>query len=413
MAPQAIDPAELARVLPPGGLTLVSSCSAESAVLADAVDLAGNALGDMTFCGVFVPGLNRRSWRPNASSRVLTFFMTPELRAEPDRVDFRPLCYQDILAYLRGRRPDAALFMCAPPDASGVCSFGTEVAFIADLWRDIPVRIAHVNPSMPRTAGDPGIPFDQLTAFFEADQPLLTAAASKADPVTEAIAAYVAPFVPDGATLQTGLGKIPDAVMGALHGRRQLRLHTGLAGDGVLGLLQAGALAPGPSALVGVAIGSPALYAALEDPTFQFRPTTITHGAEHLAAIEKFVTINSALEVDLYGQAFSELTSSGLISGPGGATDFARGARSSGGVRIVALPASAAGGRISRIVEPGAGAGPVSLSRTDIDVVVTEHGAADLRGQGYDARAEALIGIAAPDHRERLTGAWSTQRARL
>lgn len=413
MSPRRFDPSTLASVLPPGGLALVSSCSAESALLADAVEAAGTALGAMTFCGIFVPGLNRRTWLPNADSRVLTFFMTRELRAEPGRVDFLPLCYQDILAHLRARQPQAALFMCAPPDGEGRCSFGTEVAFIADLWRDIPLRIAHVNPSMPRTPGDAGIPFGELTAYLEADQPLLTSTAGKPDPVAEAIATHVAPFVTDGATLQTGLGKIPDAVMGALHGRRDLRIHTGLIGDGVMGLVRSGALAPGASAVVGVAIGSPDLYAALGHPALQFRPVSVTHGADQLARIENLVTLNSALEVDLFGQAYAELTPSGLMSGPGGASDFARGARPGGGLRIIALPASAKSGQVSRIVAPGTAGGPVSLSRMDIDIVATEHGAADLRGLGYGARAQALIDIAAPDLRPGLAAAWSEVEAKL
>jgi acyl-CoA hydrolase len=413
MSPRRIEFHDLASVLPPGGLTLVSSCSAESAQLAAAVEQAGAALGAMTFCGIFVPGLNRRTWLPSPASQVLTFFLTPELRAAGRQVEFLPLCYQDILACLRGRKPSAALFMCAPPDEDGNCSFGTEVAFIAELWREIPVRIAHINPSMPRTFGDPGIPFAELSAYLEGDEALLAASEAGADPIARAIADHAAPFVSDGATLQTGLGKIPDAILNALRSRRELRLHTGLLGDGGLALLRSGAMAPGPSATAGVAIGSSSLYAAVRDPALQFRPVSTTHGAGVLSRIDNLVTINSALEVDLFGQAFAELTPGGLMSGPGGATDYARGARAAGGVRIVALPATAAGGRVTRIVAPGASAGPVSLSRMDIDVVVTEHGAADLRGRGHDARASALIDIAAPEHRADLTESWAKLQARL
>ena len=409
---QRIDPADLASVLPPGGLTLVSSCSAESAVLYDAVMATGDALGAMTFSGIFVPGLNRRTWLANDRCRVLTFFMTPELRKAPTQVEFLPLCYQDILALLRVRQPDAALFMCSPPDADGNCSFGTEVAFIADLWRKIPVRIAHINPAMPRTPGDAGIPFAALTAYVEADQPLLATEAGPADPIAETIAAHIAPFVADGATLQTGLGKVPDSVLRALTGRRDLRVHTGLMGDGLLELVASGAMAAGPSATVGVAIGSADLYRQLDHPAFQFRPVSITHGADVLAAIDTLVTINSAIEVDLFGQAYAELTPRGLMSGPGGASDFARGARL-GGVRIVALPSTALDGSISRIVVPGSGAGPVSLGRMDIDIVVTEHGAADLRGKTHAARAEALIAIASPDHCEALADAWANYSTKL
>ena len=409
MTPRRIATDDLAAVLPPGGLTLVSACSADSVLLADAVAAAGDAVGAMTFAGIFVGGINRRTWLPNAQARMLTFFLTPELRAAGERVAFLPLCYQDILAELRRRRPAAALFMCAPPDADGYCSFGTEVSFIAELWRDIPARIAHINPHMPRTAGDRGIPFAELTAFVEGDQPLAGMAATTDDPAATAIASHVAPLIGDGATVQTGLGKIPDAVLRALSGHRDLALHSGLVGDGVLDLLESGALV---SATVGTAIGSERLYRALDRPAIRFRPVSVTHGADVLAAIPNFVTINSAIEVDLFGQAFAELTPRGLMSGPGGASDYARGARGHG-LRIVALPSTAGGGAIGRIVAPGAGAGPVSLGRMDIDVVVTEHGAADLRGLDHHARAARLIAIADPAHRCGLRSKWADYARRL
>ena len=412
MVPRRIEPGELVDVLPPGGLTLVSACSAESTPLADAVESAGDALGAMTFSGIFVGGINRRTWLAGAESRVLTFFLTPELRAAGDRVEYLPLCYQDILAELRRRRPRAALFMCSPPDNLGQCSFGTEVAFIAELWRDIPIRIAHINPSMPRTPGDPGIPFAELTAYFEADQVLPGVAESPPDAVADAIARHISCYVNSGATLQTGLGKIPNAVLGSLTDRRDLKLHSGLIGDGVVALLNSGALERPGAATVGVVIGSERLYAMLDHPAFQFRPVSVTHNAAILSAIDDLVTINSAIEVDLFGQAYAELTPRGLMSGPGGASDFARGARGHG-TRIVALPAQAVGKTVSRIVSPGAGTGPVSLGRMDVDIVVTEHGAADLRLLGHVARAEALMAIAAPEHRGALAAQWADYARKL
>lgn len=413
VSPIRFESGDLASVLPPGGLTLVSGCSAESTLLADAVMQAGDALGAMTFSGIFVPGLNRTTWLANPACRVLTFFLTPELRKAGDAVEFLPLCYADIRSVLRDRRPSASLFMVAPPDAEGYCSFGTQVDFIADMWRDIPVRIAHINPAMPRTPGHRGIPFSELTAFFEADQPLFGTIDEPADAGALAIAAHVAAFVPDGATLQTGLGKIPGAVLRALVDRRDLKIHSGLIGDAIVDLIEAGAMAPGASATVGVAIGSDRLYRALGAAPFDFRPVSVTHDPVAIGAARHLVTINSAIEIDLLGQAYAELSLRGLMSGPGGASDFARGARLGGGLRIVALPAAAAGGGISRIVAPGAGSGPVSLGRMDIDIVVTEHGAADLRGRGYAGKAERLIAVAAPDHREHLSAAWRDYAARL
>ena len=408
MPVRALGRGDLASVLPPGGMTLVSSCAAESALLAAEVAGAREALGEMDFSGVFVPGLNRQEWRAGGQSRLTSFFLTPEMRKNPARSRFLPLCYEDILRFYRVTKPRAALFMCSPPDVDGFCSFGTEVAFIAALWRDIPVRIAHVNPAMPRTPGDRGIPFAELAGYFEAEQPLLAQAAAPTDPISEAIAGHVAGLIPNGATLQTGLGKIPDAVLRALTSHRNLRLHTGLIGDGALALVQSGAMTPGASALVGTAIGSAELYAGLSHEHFLFRPVTVTHDPTTLAAIDRLVTINSAMEIDLFGQAYAESSARGFQSGPGGASDYARGARrSAGGLRIVALPAAA--GATSRIIAPGKGHGPVSLSRFDVDCVVTEYGVADLRNTDYPTRAAALIAIAAPEHRDALAAAWHAE----
>jgi acyl-CoA hydrolase len=406
MEPRLLRPGELPSVFPDGGgLTLVSSSPAESDLLAAEVAAGGAALGAIDCSGIFVSGLNKSTWQAGPRSRVTSFFLTPELRGELARTRFLPMCYEDILRFYRRERPVAALFMCSPPDAHGNCSFGAEVSFPAALWREIPVRIAHINPLMPRTPGDPGIPMREITAFYEGEQPLRTLPGGEPDAVSKVIAGHAASLVPDGATLQTGLGKLPDAVLAALSSHQRLRLHTGLVGDGVLALLGSGALAPGQSALVGVAIGSQPLYDALDHEHFQFRPSTVTHDPDILGAIDKLVTINSAMEVDLFGQAFAESSSRGFQSGPGGASDYARGARrSNGGLRIIALPSSTK--TTSRIVAPGKGHGPVSLSRFDVDLVVTEHGVADLRFRTYQERAAALIAVAAPEHREALEIGW-------
>jgi acyl-CoA hydrolase len=393
--PIKLTAANLASVLPPGGLTLVQGCSGESTLLAGMLGAAGPAVGAMNFIGIFVPSLNRVSWLPNADCRVTTFFMTPELKRAGAAVDFLPLCYADILAYLRGARISAALFMAAPPDGASMCSFGPVVDFLAELWPQIPVRIAQINPLMPATHGHPGIPYAELTAVIEQETPLLGMAEEKPDPATEAIGRFVAGLVPDGATLQMGVGKIPGAVLRALNGHKGLRIHSGLVGEAVLELAAAGALAEGAAVTAGVAIGSPRLYDAVRDPLFAFRPVSFTHDPGVLAGIPRLVTINSALSVDLYGQAFSELTPRGFMSGSGGASDFARGAKAAGGLRVIALPAA-------RIVAPGAGLGPVTLGRMDIDVVVTELGAADLRGLGHKARAAALVNVALPEERSAL-----------
>lgn len=397
---------ELVAMLPKGGRTLVTGCSTESLLLANAVERAGDRLGAMTFTGIFVPGLNRNTYVANSETRVETFFLTPELKAAGPAVTFLPLCYDDISRHLRAVRFDAALMMVAPPDGDGLCSFGPAVDFLAELWPRIPLRLAHVNPLMPRTNGHLGIPLERISAFMQAPQSLLEGPDPASDPVTEVIAANVAALVTDGATVQTGLGKVPGAVLRAMTGKRGLRIHSGLIGDAVVDLEESGALAPGNSVRAGVAVGTGPLYDAVGRSTYSFHPVSVTHDVSTIGAIPNFVAINSALEVDLFGQAYSEAGPQGLMSGPGGASDFARGARLAGGLRIVALAATAARGSISRIVAPNAGAGPVSFGRMDVDFVVTEFGAADLRAKTYAERADAMIAIAAPEHRQSLRSDW-------
>jgi acyl-CoA hydrolase len=413
--PNAFDPADIAALLPKGGRVLVQAASGESLLLAGAVMAAGDSLGPMTFTGAFIPGTNNHTYLANADCRIETFFYTGAIKAAPPaQVDFMPLCYNDVLGRLSNIQIDAALFMVTPPDADGNCSFGPAVDFLAELWPRIPVRIAHINPLMPRTRGHKGIPFDQITAFVETDQPFDAPVDDREDPVATAIAAHIAPLVPNGATLQMGIGKVPGAVLKALTGKRNLRFHSGLIVDEVVDLEEAGAFAPGASVLAGVAIGSKRLYDAIGRETYDFQPVSVTHSATIIAGIPDFISINSALEVDLLGQVYSELGPKGLMSGPGGASDYGRAARlSPGGLRIIALASSAAKGALSRIIAPGGGAGPVSLSRFDVDVIVTEFGAADLREKTYAARAEALIAIAPPDHREALGAAWEDYARRF
>ena len=410
MAPVRLESGNLAGVLAPGGLTYVQGCSAESALWRDELARTPGAWGDMTFTGVFVPGLNRATYLNGENTRVRTFFMTPELHAAGDRVEFLPLCYADILHHLRGALIGAALFKVTPPDASGWCSFGPVVDFLADIWPQIPVRIAQIDDRLPRTRGHLGIPFDHLTAVIEQSEGAISVSGERQDAVAGAIARNVANCIPDSATVQTGLGRIPGAVLHALRDHRDLRIHSGLIGDGVLALRDAGVLLGEAPITAGVAIGSAELYAAIGDCDFQFRPVSHTHSAEVIAGLKSFVAINSALEVDLFGQAYSELTPLGLMSGPGGATDFARGARLAGGLSIVALPSETRGR--TRVVASNPG-GLVSMSRFDIDLIVTEQGVADVRGKDHFKRAQALIAIAHPDHRESLARSWTEIAKRL
>lgn len=397
--PRVVASADIGSLLPQGALCWISACSAESAVFQEG--LKGLSRPDLTFTSIFVPGLNKPWYLLETGARVATFFMLPEFDGN-DRVDLLPLSYRDIRAWLAVHPPQAALVMVAPPDSDGRCSFGPVTDFIADLWERIPLLIGHINPSLPRTSGTPGIPLERFAAVVERRHPLPESEPGS-DDVSVRMAAHAAAFVPDGATVQAGLGRAPEAVLRGLSGKRGLAVHSGLIGDSTLHLLNSGALRAERPITAGVAIGSRALYDAVSDPRFSFRPPSFTHDIATLATIGRLVTINSAIEVDLDGQAHSEATPSGFISGPGGASDFAAGARGDRGLRIVVLPSTAAKGAVSRIVRPSEAVGPVSLGRFDIDVVVTEHGAADLRGLSHAARRSALIAVADPVHRLHLS----------
>lgn len=399
--PERITPGELGRYLPKSGLCWITACSGESRVFQQG--LAGLSLPDLVFTGIFVPGLNRLSYLLETDARVLTFFMIPEFSGS-DKVAFLPLPYREIRAWLSAHPPHAALVMCAPPDADGRCSFGPVTDFIADIWQQVPVLIAHLNAAMPATRGTPGIPMERFTAIIEASHPLLETNPGT-DEISDRIARHVASVIPDGATLQAGLGCVPEAVLRGLTKKRGLAIHSGLIGDSTLELLQSGALRAEMPVTAGVAIGSQALYNAVSGPEFRFLPPSYTHDPDTLARIENFVTINSAIEVDLYGQAYAEATPEGYISGPGGASDFAAGARGKGRLRIVVLPSTAGRGKISRIVSPRSATGPVSLGRFDTDLVITEHGIADLRATSHAERRAALLAIADPAHRAALAAA--------
>lgn len=397
--PDRIQPAELGRYLPESGLCWITGCSGESAVFREG--LSGLSRPGLTFTGIFVPGLNKPAYLLDTCGRVTTFFMLPEFAAS-DRVDFLPLSYRDIRAWFADNPPQAALVMVSPPGTDGRCSFGPVTDFIADMWERIPTLIAHVNPLMPGTRGTPGIPYQRFAAIIEAEQPF-----PESDPgLDEAaarIAAHAATVIPDGATIQAGVGRVPEAVLCGLTEKRGLAIHSGLIGDSTLHLLRSGALRADNPVTAGVAIGTRALYDAISGPEFTFRPPSFTHDIATLASIEGFVSVNSAIEVDLDGQARAEATSGGYISGPGGASDFTAGARGKGGLRMVVLPSTAARGTVSRIVKTEDATGPVSLGRFDIDIVITEHGIADLRGRSHAARRDALLAVADPAHRSSLS----------
>ena len=326
--------------------------------------------------------------------------------------DFTPVFLSEIpRLFQRQILPlDFAFVQVSPPDEHGFCSFGVEVGCTKPAADAAKVVIAEVNKQMPRSLGDSFIHVRDIDVFVEADYPIPEAPQGGASPVHKRIGELVAEMIPDGATLQMGIGSIPDAVLANLHSHKNLGIHTELFSDGVVHLVEEGIITGSektlhPGKLVaGFLFGTKRLYKFIEDnPFVEMHPTDYVNDPFVIARNDKMVSINSAIEVDLTGQVAADSIGPAFYSGVGGQLDFIRGAaRSKGGKPIIALPASTKGGSIFRIVstlKPGAG---VTTTRNDVHYVVTEFGVAELYGKTVRQRVHALIAVADPAFREEL-----------
>ncbi|RMG95040.1 MAG: acetyl-CoA hydrolase/transferase family protein [Deltaproteobacteria bacterium] len=348
------------------------------------------------------------------SFRHRAFFTGGNVRAavREGRAEYVPIHLSEVPALFRsGAYPvDVALLHLSPPDEHGFCSLGVDVGIHKAAAESARRIVAQVNPRMPRTLGDSFLHVSRLDAIVEVDDPLPELEPGGHDETTRAIGRHVAGLVDDGATLQLGIGAIPDAVLAELEGHRDLGLHTEMFSDGLMALVEKGvvtnarkSLHPGKS-VTGFCLGSRALFDFVDDnPLFEFRPTEYVNDPFVIARNDRMVAVNSALEVDLTGQVCADSLGTSIYSGIGGQVDFVRGAaRSRGGRAIIALPSTAKGGTVSRIVpslRPGAG---VVTTRGDVHYVVTEHGVADLHGRSLRERVRALLGLADPRFREDL-----------
>ncbi|HXW06828.1 MAG TPA: acetyl-CoA hydrolase/transferase C-terminal domain-containing protein [Vicinamibacterales bacterium] len=331
---------------------------------------------------------------------------------EDGRADFVPIFLSDIPAlFSSGRVPlDVAFLQLSPPDPHGYCSLGTSVDTALAASHAARLVVAEINDQMPRTHGNTVVPFERLAAFVHTNRPLVGHEPVVPTAVDKAIAEHVAALVPDGATLQMGIGGIPDAVLRRLHDKSDLGVHTEMFSDGVIDLVKAGVITNRlkhvhPGRLVTSFVnGSRRLFEFVHDnPLVEFHPCDRTNDTALIRKNDNVVAINSAIEVDLSGQVCADSIGFRIYSGIGGQMDFVRGAAlSRGGKPIIALPSTAAGGRASRIVSslrPGAG---VVTTRGHVHWVATEYGAVNLFGRSLRERAELLIAIAHPDVRGEL-----------
>jgi acyl-CoA hydrolase len=398
------------RVALPGG-------AAEALCLVEAWRAAPEHARGLIFNGLLVPGVNRTDYAAlGAGAAFETVILSPDWRNSfaAGLVKHFPLHYSAAFARLQRAPFAAAVLHVSPPDAAGRCSFGLAAdsgpAF-GDHDARLMLRIGMINHAMPHVADGPSIALARFDAIVEGEWPLIETDSVATAP--DAIATRVADFVEDGATVQIGIGKLPGAILAALRHRRGLHIHSGLVPGALADLLDTGAIADAPGAITtGLVLGDHAFQRRLaNDPRLRMTSVHNTHGIAALAAIENFVAINAALEVDLFGQVNGELAVGRQIAGTGGMADFVRGAAASrGGRALIALSASGKSGD-SRIVPRLAG--PVTLSRADAPILVSEHGVADLAGLDANARAGAIIAIAAPTHRESLVRAWRDMRSQL
>lgn len=331
------------------------------------------------------------------------------------RLRVLPLTFSGFSRYLDGQTFDLGIFQAAQSSRSSALQFGPSVEFARPAMRRCRRVALLVNPLLPAPPLSPEIPAHPIDFISEAPLPLPSLSFSEGDPQSDAIGRHLAPYIGDGSMLQMGVGKIPSSIARQLQGHRRLRIHSGLISDTTMMLAQCGALDESATHRTTFAAGTPELYDWIRtDTLLRYVGCDEILDARTLACIERFVAINGALEVDLWGQCNLEHASGCAISGAGGAPDFARAAHlSHGGLSVVALKSTFDGDAQSRIV-PTIGAGSiVSIPRTDVDLVVTEHGVADLRGADLHQRAKALIGIAAPPFREELERAWKRQASLL
>jgi acyl-CoA hydrolase len=416
--PTVIAPADLPNLFRPGMTVYAPGVAGEALVLAAALRAAPEACRDVRFVGVWLPGINRIDYAGlHPQARATAFFITRDMAATyaVGRITFLPLSYHETFRFLRERMPiDLALLHTAPPDGEGFVSLGVANDFTPAVVAKVTTRVAFVNHRMPPTRGAQRIRLADLDYVVEADAPLLSYDDSP-DAVFDAIGRHICGLIRDGDTLEVGVGRV-QRVFAALVGKRDLRIHSGAITSSLLRLVEAGGIAcAGDAITAGVALGSEAFYRFVrDDPRVRFAPVGWTHDIATLRAIPRFVAINSVIEVDLLGQANAETVSGRQIGAVGGLVDFMRGARASlGGRAIVALPATAKGGMVSKIVPSFTTGAPVGVTRADMDVVATEYGVAELREKSIDERAAALIAVAAPQFRDDLARAWAALRKRM
>ena len=359
-----------------------------------------------------------------SSSRCISFQNSPAFRpdVEQGRIDFLPVRYSDVPRVFspEGGMPlGAVLIQVAPPDRQGRFSLGASTSHAFPLARQARTIVAEVNERAPSTPGPCFFTPERIDYLVEASEPLVPYREIQFGETEKRIAELVADLVPDGATIQIGIGNLPAAILKLLEDKKDLGFHSGMLSDSVVNLVEKGAVTNARKnvhrgkIVAGELIGTERLFRfGHKNPLLEMHGAEVTHNAELIGRMDNFVAINSAVEIDLSGQINAESLNGIQISGVGGQFDFVEGAYfSRGGKSVTALTSSAGGGRISRIVPALSPRDAVTIPRYLTDIVVTEYGVVHLRGKSLRQRAEALISVAHPDFRDGLWEAFRKTQA--
>lgn len=414
---RCIEADEVTGFFEPGMTVFVAGATAEPRHVLAALERQGERCAGVHFVSISIPGMNSFDFSAlHPEARSTAFFATPENRASiaSGRTDFIPLQYSAIFDYLQKELKIDAVLAQLPPAQGDAVSLGISADFLPAVLDKAGTVFAELNEQQPVPADAPTWPADSIDYVVACDGPVPIFPSQNCDEAAVAIGRHVAELIYDGDCLQIGIGAIPGAVLDALADKSDLGIHSGLICDGVMTLAEAGNISgrhknQDRNKIVTCAtLGSEALIEwAGSAPHLAIRPVNHTHDVGVIRQIDNFVSINSAVQVDLFGQVSADMLDGQQWTGPGGAVDMMRGAAlSSGGRSIVALRSTAANGRKSRIVAALGHDTAATALRTDIDIVVTEYGARRIRHLPTKARAEALIEIAAPVFRDQLRDEW-------
>ncbi|MFC7290306.1 acetyl-CoA hydrolase/transferase family protein [Hirschia litorea] len=409
----------LKKALPAASRLYVAGCSGEPIALSNHLKENDTFAENTTFLGIWIPGVNKTDWASlHPTAKAETIFLSADLRSsfETGDTQFLPLSYTQSWRWLSSTPLDGGVVMVSPPDKDGNVSLGVSSDFSQAILarNDVPV-LALINHAMPSPPNAPKYPLSRFLCAAQTDTPLIQIAPNDLPDTFAKIGQHIASLIDDGDTLQFGLGNVQQAVLGSLKEHKNLKIHAGMISDPLLDLIDSDSLDRSKgSVTTGVAIGTDRLYQHLKtDESVCFEPVFHTHDISTLSAIPNLKAINSAIEVDLFGQANAEFINGKQVSGTGGLVDFLRGsAIAPNGQGIIALASTAKRGTLTRItprLQPNA----TSIARADMDTVVTEHGIAVLKGKSIEERAQALIAIADPAFHSELQAAWANIRSSL